>query len=107
MPRHWCRPLGLVKDAGGKAVVAHPWSRGSDRVLTTAAFSDLRDAGLDGIEADHVDHDVWAREQLRGIARELDLVVTGSSDYHGTGKSEAFALGAHLTDPEQYQRLLG
>lgn len=97
----------LVKDAGGKAVVAHPWSRGSDRVLTADAFALLVDAGLDGIEADHNDHDEQARAGLRAIAADLDLVVTGSSDYHGTGKSEAFRLGANLTDPDQYHRLLG
>ena len=99
--------VGLLKAAGGKAVVAHPWSRGSDRVLTSEAFERLVGAGLDGIEVDHVDHAPTTRETLRHIAHELDLVVTGSSDYHGSGKSEAFHLGANLTHPEQYERLLG
>lgn len=99
--------IRLLKAAGGSAVVAHPWSRGSDRVLTSAAFEELAAAGLDGIEADHVDHDDWSRRGLRDIARGLDLVVTGSSDYHGTGKSSAFHLGANLTDPAEYERLLG
>ena len=97
----------LLKAAGGRAVVAHPWSRGSDRVLTPETFERLRGAGLDGVEVDHVDHGDTARRELRAIATDLDLVVTGSSDYHGTGKSEAFRLGANLTDPEQYARLLG
>jgi predicted metal-dependent phosphoesterase TrpH len=97
----------LLKAAGGRAVVAHPWSRGSDRVLTPDAFEELVDAGLDGLEADHVDHDAEARRGLRDVARALDLVVTGSSDYHGTGKSAAFHLGANLTDPAEYERLLG
>ena len=97
----------LLKEAGGRAVVAHPWSRGSDRVLTPETFERLRDAGLDGIEVDHVDHGEEVRRTLRGIAADLDLVVTGSSDYHGTGKSAAFALGANLTAPEQLERLLG
>lgn len=99
--------IRLLKAAGGSAVVAHPWSRGSDRVLTSAAFEELAAAGLDGIEADHVDHDEWSRRGLRDIAKGLDLVVTGSSDYHGTGKSSAFHLGANLTDPAEYERLLG
>ncbi|MDR6120161.1 putative metal-dependent phosphoesterase TrpH [Aeromicrobium sp. SORGH_AS981] len=97
----------LLKDAGGRAVVAHPWSRGSDRVLTADAFEELAALGLDGIEVDHVDHDATARRGLRDVARALDLVVTGSSDYHGTGKSSAFHLGANLTDPGEYERLLG
>ncbi len=97
----------LLKEAGGRAVVAHPWSRGSDRVLTADAFEELAALGLDGIEVDHVDHDAAARRGLRDVARALDLVVTGSSDYHGTGKSSAFHLGANLTDPGEYERLLG
>ncbi|MCW2830027.1 MAG: phosphatase [Aeromicrobium sp.] len=99
--------IRLLKEAGGRAVVAHPWSRGSDRVLTATAFAELKHAGLDGLEADHHDHDAAARAGLRDIAASLDLVVTGSSDYHGTGKSAEFHLGAHTTDPEQYERLLG
>ncbi|MFT4299600.1 MAG: PHP domain-containing protein [Aeromicrobium sp.] len=97
----------LLKAAGGKAVVAHPWSRGSDRVLTAEAFALLAEAGLDGIEVDHNDHDEPARRGLRAIAADLGLVTTGSSDYHGTGKNAAFCLGANLTDPEQFARLLG
>ncbi|MFT4189351.1 MAG: PHP domain-containing protein [Aeromicrobium sp.] len=96
----------LLKAAGGKAVVAHPWSRGSARVLTPEVFATLAEAGLDGIEVDHNDHDERARRGLRAVAADLDLVVTGSSDYHGTGKSAAFRLGANLTDPEQLARLL-
>ncbi|GAA1738509.1 PHP domain-containing protein [Aeromicrobium alkaliterrae] len=96
----------LLKEAGGRAVVAHPWSRGSDRVLTAAAFARLQEAGLDGVEVDHNDHGERARRELRAIAADLDLVVTGSSDYHGTGKSGAFRLGANLTAPDQLTRLL-
>lgn len=101
------RAVELLKDAGGRAVVAHPWSRGSDRVLTVEAFERLKAAGLDGIEVDHNDHDDAARAGLRVIAADLDLVVTGSSDYHGTGKSDEFHLGANLTAPDQLDRLLG
>ena len=108
--RRYAAPLHdavrLLKDAGGRAVVAHPWSRGSDRVLTPEAIEELVAVGLDGIEVDHVDHPPAARERLRGIARDLGLVVTGSSDYHGTGKGEAFHLGANLTAPEEYERLV-
>lgn len=97
----------LVKAAGGRAVVAHPWSRGSDAVLTPEVFEMLQGEGLDGIEVDHVDHAPSVRERLRGITADLGLVATGSSDYHGLGKSAAFHLGANLTDPDEYARLLG
>ena len=98
--------VGLLRDAGGRTVIAHPWSRGSHRVLTAKAFGELKEAGLSGLEVDHNDHDAEARSELRYIARDLNLIVTGSSDYHGTGKID-FDLGCNLTDPEQYHRLLG
>ncbi len=97
----------LVKAAGGKAVLAHPWSRGSDTVLTADRIGQLVDAGLNGIEVHHPDHDDAKRAGLLTIARDHDLVVTGSSDYHGTGKTEAFRLGANTTEPEEFARLLG
>ena len=95
----------LVAGAGGQAVIAHPWSRGSDRVVTPDVLAELQGLGLRGIEVDHNDHDRAARAALRGIAEDLDLVVTGSSDYHGTGKVD-FDLGCNTTDPEQFERLL-
>lgn len=96
--------IALVHQAGGVCVVAHPWGRGSRRVLGPAALADLRAAGLDGIEVDHQNHDRIVRRDLRGIAAELDLVVTGASDYHGTGKA-GHDLGVNTTDPEQWERL--
>jgi predicted metal-dependent phosphoesterase TrpH len=95
----------LVKAAGGKAVIAHPWSRGSKSRVTPELIESLIEHGLVGLEADHSDHDDAERKELRGIADELDLIVTGSSDYHGTGKSEGFALGTNVTDPAELEKL--
>ncbi|MGZ8745180.1 MAG: PHP domain-containing protein, partial [Nocardioides sp.] len=50
-------------------------------------------------------HSPVARDTLRAIARNLGLVVTGSSDYHGTGKVD-HELGCNTTDPDDYARLL-
>lgn len=97
--------IGLINGAGGVAVIAHPWSRGSHRVLTAKKIGELKAAGLRGIEVDHNDHDAEARASLRQIARELGLVRTGSSDYHGTGKID-FELGCNTTAPDQFEALL-
>ncbi|WP_183095538.1 PHP domain-containing protein [Nocardioides stalactiti] len=97
--------IGLVTGAGGVPVVAHPWGRGNDRALTEASFATLADAGLIGIEVDHLDHDAGQRAQLRAIADRLGLVVTGSSDHHGTGKVD-HDLGVETTAPDQLQRIL-
>ncbi|MBC7592588.1 MAG: PHP domain-containing protein [Kineosporiaceae bacterium] len=98
--------IGLLNAAGGVAVIAHPWSRGSHKVLTASMFAKLREAGLSGIEIDHNDHDQEDRALLRQIARELDFVQTGSSDYHGTGKID-FDLGCNTTAYNQFQKLRG
>lgn len=95
----------LVRQAGGVSVIAHPWSRGSRTVLTAEVLAELAAVGLTGLEVDHHDHDLATRARLRAIAGDLDLVVTGGSDYHGTGKID-HELGSETTDPEQFERLL-
>ncbi|MGY2702471.1 MULTISPECIES: PHP domain-containing protein [unclassified Nocardioides] len=97
--------LALVRQSGGVTVVAHPWGRGGLGRPDEATFAELRGLGLAGIEVDHQDHDERARGRLRSIARNLDLVATGSSDYHGAGKAD-HDLGCNTTDPEEYARLL-
>ena len=97
--------IGLINNAGGVAVIAHPWSRGSHRVLTAKRLGELKAAGLKGIEVDHNDHNAEARAKLRQIAREFGLVQTGSSDYHGLGKID-FDLGCNTTAPDQFEALL-
>jgi predicted metal-dependent phosphoesterase TrpH len=97
--------VGLITAAGGAAVIAHPWGRGSRRVLDIEAFEALRAAGLVGIEVDHQDHGPAERGSLRAMATELGLVITGSSDFHGLGKVN-HELGCNLTDKAEYERLL-
>jgi hypothetical protein len=97
--------IPLVNEAGGVAVIAHPWGRHGGTVLDEEAFASLKEIGLAGIEVDHQDHSAELRVRLRGIAAELDLVVTGSSDHHGLGKVD-HDLGVNTTDPEQYERLV-
>jgi hypothetical protein len=55
-------------------------------------------AGLVGLEADHEDHTPAQRAEVRALASELGLLVTGSSDFHGANKT--VAIGANLTSPE-------
>ena len=97
--------IRLVTAAGGVTVVAHVWGRSRSEHPDEAEIAVLQGVGLTGLEVDHQDHDPARRERLRGIARNLGLVVTGSSDYHGTGKT-LHDLGINTTAPEEYERLL-
>lgn len=97
--------IRVVAEAGGVAVIAHPWGRHDPGAVGEEGLAALAEAGLAGIEVDHEDHGPATREELRAIARNLGLVATGSSDHHGTGKT-GHALGCNTTAPEEYHRLL-
>jgi predicted metal-dependent phosphoesterase TrpH len=95
--------IALIRRAGGVAVIAHPFASHRGQILKADDFADLVAAGLNGIEVDHRDQNPDERAMLRVIARELDLVVTGSSDYHGTGKMNLLA--ENHTSREEWQKL--
>lgn len=76
--------IAWIHAAGGKAVWAHPLARniqrpgGFDRLLR-----ELKAVGLDGVEEVHPAQQPESRRRIRKLARELGLVVTGGSDFHG------------------------
>jgi predicted metal-dependent phosphoesterase TrpH len=99
------RGIDLVHGAGGVAVIAHPWGRGRERVLPPELLASLAaEHRLDGIEVDHQDHDRDARRRLRKLVQRLGLLGTGSSDYHGTGKTD-HDLGCNTTAPEVFAEI--
>src|SRR6266542_432571 len=96
--------LRLVREAGGVPVLAQPRATVRGRVVPDELIVELAAAGLFGLEADHPDHSPAERAHVRGLAADLGLVVTGSSDFHGTHKS--VRLGELTTAPEVYERIL-
>lgn len=96
--------IGLVRAAGGVAVFAHPRATVRGRIVPDQLIAELATAGLAGLEADHDDHSPAEREHVRALARDLGLLVTGSSDFHGANKT--VRLGACLTAPDQYEQLV-
>ncbi|WP_328553598.1 PHP domain-containing protein [Streptomyces sp. NBC_00358] len=103
VPKHETDPfeaIRLVKGAGGVTVLAHPAAAKRGRTVPESVIAELATAGLDGIEVDHMDHEPATRARLRGLASELGLLTTGSSDYHGSRKT--CVLGEFTTDPEVY-----
>jgi predicted metal-dependent phosphoesterase TrpH len=93
-----------VRAAGGVAVFAHPNATIRGRIVPDKLIVDLAAAGLFGLEADHEDHSPEQRAHVRALAGELGLVVTGSSDFHGTHKT--VRLGAFTTATEAYERIV-
>jgi predicted metal-dependent phosphoesterase TrpH len=96
--------VGLVREAGGVPVLAHPRASRRGYLFTDEEIARLARVGLAGVEADHPDHSPADRAHLRGLAADLGLFVTGASDDHGdlTGHR----LGAETTAPEAYEALL-
>lgn len=97
--------IRLIDAAGGATVIAHPWGRSETARIAESDLEALIAAGLSGIEVDHQDHDVATRQRLRIMAKDHGLIVTGSSDYHGTGKVD-HDLGVNTTAPEAFEALL-
>jgi 3',5'-nucleoside bisphosphate phosphatase len=95
--------IRAIRAAGGVAVIAHPFASRRGQILTPDSFASLVAAGLNGIEVFHRDQSEDERSQLLVIAHELELAVTGSSDYHGTGKLNE--LGENTTSPAEWERL--
>ncbi|MFE0028651.1 PHP domain-containing protein [Amycolatopsis sp. NPDC059021] len=96
--------IDMIAAAGGVTVVAHPFAHTRGWTIDEEAVATLAARGLTGVEVDHPNHDDRARKQLFGLAGELGLVRTGSSDYHGTNKT--IALGQETTDPIQLEDLV-
>ncbi len=94
----------LVRAAGGVPVFAHPGAVKRGRTVPDQVIADLAAAGLAALEVDHIDHDEETRARLTGLAADLGLLTTGSSDYHGGRKT--VRLGDHTTDPAVYEALL-
>jgi predicted metal-dependent phosphoesterase TrpH len=98
----------LIRAAGGVPVMAHPMARSDDDLVITPLhrerFIEVIEAGLGGFEVRHREVGEVAREWLTALALEFDLVVTGSSDYHGmSGKKNR--LGENTTDEVMLRKI--
>lgn len=91
--------IEMISQAGGVTVLAHAFAHHRGPTVTAEVIKELAGVGLHGVEVDHPDHDETARSELRDLAADLDLITTGSSDYHGTNK--VIGLGQETTDPAQ------
>jgi hypothetical protein len=94
----------LIRQAGGIPVLAHPATSSRGSVIPEERLRRLADAGLFGLELDHRENRPDGVALLRERAAKYGLAVTGSSDYHGSGKPNR--LGENTTDPAVVDRMI-
>jgi 3',5'-nucleoside bisphosphate phosphatase len=97
VPRRWPDAAGaidLIHEAGGVAVIAHPyWD-----ISEPGEVDDLiRSLGADGVETFYPTHSEAQTKHLLELCAELDLVPTASSDYHGPTHKTFARFGAYET----------
>ena len=76
----------LIRAAGGVPIIAHPATNRHGHVVPRDYFLELYGAGLAGFELGHRENLPEGVAKLQAYVDEFDLIITGSSDYHGTGK---------------------
>jgi len=96
--------IAMIREAQGIPVLAHPFtlSLGSAFALKKQ-LEDLKKLGLAGLEVYYSEHTPEQEALYLKLARDLDLLITGGSDFHGLNKPEV-DLGQcpcqkHLTYP--------
>ena len=96
--------IGLIRASGGVPVMAHPGATRRQRIVPDQAIQEMADAGLAGLEVYHRDNPAAQRRRLEHLAEQLKLLITGASDYHGSGKPNRLA--EHTTTPEVLDQIV-
>jgi 3',5'-nucleoside bisphosphate phosphatase len=97
VPRRWpdaATAIALIREAGGAAVIAHPYWDISE---PTEVDDLIRSLGADGVETFYPTHSEQQTKHLLDLCAELDLVPTASSDYHGPTHKTFARFGAYDT----------
>jgi predicted metal-dependent phosphoesterase TrpH len=103
VPRRGSAPgavVGIIHECGGIASLAHPGVTKRDALIATLAA-----AGLDALEARHSDHDPSTEAHYRAIAKDVGLLVTGGSDFHGDTGHRIPHLGTVTLPAEDFEPL--
>lgn len=72
-----------IHDAGGVAVLAHPFTLGMTPEAMEAFLSEMVEAGLDGVEVYYPEHSEDQVKTFRALAEQFHLVSIGGTDFHG------------------------
>jgi predicted metal-dependent phosphoesterase TrpH len=94
--------VALVRRSDGLPVLAHPFTVNDPEAMVT----ELKAAGLAGIEAYYKDYSEEEVGRLLDLAGRHGLIATGGSDYHGLDESDEVGLGGADVPPEAAARLV-
>ncbi|HKQ34213.1 MAG TPA: PHP domain-containing protein [Nitrospiraceae bacterium] len=98
--------IAWIRAAGGVAVLAHPtWTKVSGEGLRTLVTA-LKGEGLGGVEVHYSTHTKRQTEEYLDLAKQLNLLITGGSDFHGITKPD-IEVGIGRGDLKVPERLLG
>ena len=75
--------VAVIRQAGGVAVLAHPFTLRVSRDALASLFFELAAAGLAGVECYYSEHSAELTKEFLAMARQANLVPTGGSDFHG------------------------
>jgi predicted metal-dependent phosphoesterase TrpH len=87
--------IDCIHRAGGLAFFAHPYQTklGYDGIFNLAKH--LKECGLDGIEGYYSEYTPEMGEKFRKMATDLDLLLSGGSDFHAAMKPH-IAIGSGI-----------
>jgi predicted metal-dependent phosphoesterase TrpH len=81
--------LAMIREANGIPVLAHPFTLGlGSAAALRKLVMELKGLGLAGLEVYYSEHTPEQEALYLKLAKELDLLITGGSDYHGDNKPE-------------------
>ena len=91
--------IAMIREARGIPVLAHPFTLGLHTSETLRPLlKELMALGLAGVECYYPEHTFGQEALYLFLARELGLLITGGSDFHGTNKPEV-SLGRITCQP--------
>ena len=75
--------IDAIHAANGFAIIAHPF-----KSINIDDIHYFKKNGIDGVETYYYDHSPSQIKRLENLCRDLNLISTGGSDFHGYGKRE-------------------
>lgn len=88
--------IRVIRESGGVAVLAHPHQLKLEEPALNALLVQLKEMGLQGIEAYYSRHTPQQTACYLALAKKHDLLYTCGSDFHGPGVKPDIALGTGI-----------